>query len=162
MRAENEELLDRISQIDRLDEEEDVATSPMKNEDLCSKHEEIRPTKLPDMDVGMCFVDTIGIDEDDSLLTVVQQYEDHEEYLLEMKDEEEPQDISEDIAADDEEEKQREKDEKRRSDLIASLVREGIEREKEFKKTGKHTSGSSKKNIWDFFTSRIDSALSWI
>lgn len=151
------ELMDhRIDQCIQVDVTEHVDTDHVDRDHVDREHLNVHQLPLHEMkgeEPRSC-----GVAEDecfeDSLLTVVQQYEDHQEYLdqeldTEQKDEEED-DVRMELAV---------SKEKERADFISNLVREGIEREEEIRKNG--TKGS-KRGIWEFFTSRIDSAMSWI
>merc|ERR1711951_110639 len=94
-------------------------------------------------------------EEGEDLLTLVRQYENHEEYLNESNEEEEHLEGEEK-----EEEEEKESKVINRNDLIAELLKEGLQREMEKnKKNG--TSSLRKKGFWEFITSRIDSAMYW-
>lgn len=182
LRAQNKELLDRVSRIGTVpvDRHDDGIKELMDHHiDQCIQVDVTEHVDTDHVDrdhVDRDHVDREHVDREhemkgeeprscrvaedecfeDSLLTVVQQYEDHQEYLdqeldTEQKDEEEDDErVRMELAV---------SKEKERADFISNLVREGIEREEEIRKNG--TKGS-KRGIWEFFTSRIDSAMSWI
>jgi len=164
LRAENEELLDKMagSKMDDIQHDEEMKELLDQCIQCTIEIEDIEPTETETEEKGISCCGGPGDDEEEEedeegedLLTLVRQYENHEEYLNESKEEE---DQMEDEMKEEEEEK--ESKVIHRDDLIAELLKEGLQREMEKnKKNG--TSGLRKKGFWEFLTSRIDSAMYW-
>merc|ERR1719295_1907961 len=163
LRAENQELLDKMScsKINDIQHDEDMKELLDQciqcNIDI-EDFEDTEPTEIETEEKGISCCggeeeDEEEEEEGEDLLTLVRQYENHEEYLNESNEEEEH-------LEDEEKEEEEEKESKviNRDDLIAELLKEGLQREMEKnKKNG--TYSLRKKGFWEFITSRIDSAM---
>jgi len=173
LRAENQELLDKVScsKMDGIQHDEDMKELL----DQCIQCSiDIHDTESIEVEteekgISCCSgpeAEDEESDEDDEegedLLTLVRQYENHEEYLNENKEEDEEEEEEEQEIEDAMKEEEEEKGSKviNRVDLIAELLNEGLQREMEKnKKNG--SSSSKKKGFWEFITSRFDSAIYW-
>ena len=163
LRSQNLELLDKISQIDTTEEDEEIKELM----DQCIQVEatengdddtvDIQEMPLPEME-DKCITCCGGPEEEkeyeeegegEDLLTLIQQYEDHEDYL---KQEEEEEDL--------EEKDEEDRETRNKENIIVKLVMEGIQREQELNQL-KKSSALKRRGIWDFFTSRIES-MRWI
>jgi len=172
LRAENLDLLERVSRIDTVKEGDDITelmdqciqvdhtetvyTDTENDIDtetaIVDITEDIKQMSLPEMeDKGIMCGGVPEEEEGEDLLTLIQQYEeyeDHEDYLQYDDEKEEHED-------------QREEDTETRNKekLLTKLVMEGIQREKELNESTK-SSELKRRGIWDFFTSRI--GMRWI
>lgn len=161
LRAQNLDLLDRNSQIDIVEEDEDIKdlidqciqVDIAENVDTdIVDGQEMPVPELEDTAISCCegAGEDEGEDEGEDLLTLIQQYEDHEDYLKQEEEEEEEQEEGDEEVT---ETRNKEK-------IIAKLVMEGIQREVELNKL-KKSSDFRKRGLWNFFTSRIET-MRWI
>jgi len=163
LRTQNLELLDKISQIDTTDQDEEIkelldqCIQVDESEDAGKNTVDIQETPLLDVE-GKALTCCGGPEEEkeyeeegegEDLLTLIQQYEDHEDYL---KQEEEEEDL--------EEKDEEDRETRNKENIIVKLVMEGIQREQELNQL-KKSSALKRRGIWDFFTSRIES-MRWI
>jgi len=182
LRAENQELLDKNHSIgiqpdeemkelldqciqcqitmdvddeDKEEKENDAECQSMKSGETQTEEKCIQSTY--DEDTNQWDDDEEGED----LLNISTFYEDHDEYLNDTDSNEEDHDELDELNEDDDNAESEEKDKEskiiNRDDLIAELLKEGLQRELEKKKK----SGTKKKGFWEFITSRIDSAMYW-
>jgi len=178
LRRANEELLDRVSRMDS-DEEQDPEMKDLLDRciqvDLSAlslgdsddgedeedrdgnEHEHRMPSikvsrqRAPEMDIRKMkpMSPGCGTAEYDCLeeeISFIQQYEDHEEYLNLGVEED-------DHALHSESTKNGQDADQNKADLLAKLVKEGIEREEEMRKL--KGSVTKKRSIWDIFASLI-------
>jgi len=161
---EMKELLDQCIQCqitmdvddeDKEEKENDAECQSMKSGETQTEEKCIQSTY--DEDTNQWDDDEEGED----LLNISTFYEDHDEYLNDTDSNEEDHDELDELNEDDDNAESEEKDKEskiiNRDDLIAELLKEGLQRELEKKKK----SGTKKKGFWEFITSRIDSAMYW-
>jgi len=202
LRAENKSLLDRVSEFERDEEDQDhdrideciQVDITEKLDSLCidavSTAETMDQRTAETVEAAAA---TNDIADGDDLLTVVQQYEDHQEYLdgalchdteAVVEDEQEIDDEMdsrtqpmtdsktqpmtdskvESMAGSTTEQRAGSKTQRQKvkvTSLSAKALMEVLQREEMAKKNAA-ASRVNKRTIWEFFASRIDTAMSWI